>query len=202
MTGWRRTGALLVVAVVLVGCSVIESEQETERALEAAGYSGASVDVVMDGGDETVQVTYPPTGLDERAERVRAARAAEIVWDTLDVRVGEIVFYIEDTEYSAGELGYSRAGLEALFGPRPASAEEKSADDFREALVQAGVIALVVVLLVCALVLAGLVALVRRARRGRAGAEPAAAWVVIDEGVALPPVLAEGRETPAVPPPA
>lgn len=188
----RCRAALLALVTVLAGCSVIESELETQRALEAAGYAGASVDVVMDGGDEVVKVSYPPTGLDERAERVRAERAAEVVWDTLDLRIGELVFYIEDTEYSDGRLGYSRAGLEELFGPRPGSVEENSGDDFRAALVKAGVIALVVVLALCAAFLAVVFALIRRARRGRTPREPAAEWVVLEDGVSLPPVLADG----------
>jgi hypothetical protein len=106
-TGDRRrrpplVAALVVVAVVLTGCSALRATFDTDQALRRAGFSGARVSTHVNNGFTTVEVTGVSQG-DE------AQGAAGVVWRTFRYRIDAIV---------VGTQVFSRGQLQEVFGPR------------------------------------------------------------------------------------
>ena len=169
----RRAFAAFVVALlalVATGCAAIDAMQETQQALQDAGFRNASASWYSENGVEYVTVTWHSRG--ETAETLdeRSLAAAGVIW-----RVAPV--YFDHVEVSAVDFGdsirsrvYSRAELEREFGPRPPGLDRDAGELVNiRATVTTIVVAAVLGLALTTLVI---VVLVRRRREP----VPAAAW--------------------------
>ncbi|MCW2605868.1 MAG: hypothetical protein JWO60_561 [Frankiales bacterium] len=178
----RLVAGLLCLLTVLApaGPALAEDIYDIDATLEEAGFAEAYVDVVEadDGQRVTIDFDVSATA-DEKAYVDGARRAAEVVWDELEVQISTVdVQPTYAVTWLDGELpaaiSFTRRDLEGAFGPR---AEELDAagDPYgggSSTDVYLGDVAGAVVGAVVLLVLGGIglavVLLVRRDRRTRA----------------------------------
>jgi hypothetical protein len=168
--GDRGRLRLVVVAaaavLLLAGCDLATGTVRTATELQDAGIRNP--DLQYSNGDARLE--YDPAG--GPLERLREQdRAAEVIWQNLPFRLDSITVAARDRSDLIGERSYSRAVLEARFGPRPAGLDRSPGDIARRVLLWASV-AGVLVLLAMALI----IVLVVRAVRRRPAPQPAGAW--------------------------
>lgn len=170
MTAVRRRPGLLAVALAVIlalsACATVRSVARVTQLLQEKGYDDVALEMTSANGVRQVQVSYAGAGDGDDGEQRRATAAAELIWRELEVYFDELVFFVSGTSYDDGRLGYSRAGLTGLFGPRPPGLDER---DVGAALSSAArtttrVAAVTAVVLLVAILV--VVLLVRR-RRGR-----------------------------------
>jgi hypothetical protein len=172
MTNPGRRGRLRLLAVaaaavfLLAGCDLATGTVRTATELQDAGISNPDLQY----SDGEARLEYDPsTG---PLERLREQdRAAEVIWRNLPFRLDGITVAARDPGDLVGERTYSRAVLEARFGPRPAGLDRSPGDIARRVLVWASVAGLVVLLAVVLIIV-----LVVRAVRRRPAPQPAGAW--------------------------
>lgn len=174
----RAVAALALLLLLAAAPASADDIFAIDGRLQEAGLPEAVVDVLETDAAPRVVVDFDVRGRtpDDAAYRAQALQAAEVVWDHLEVRVGAVD--VQPT-YAApwldGQLppvvSYTRADLEAGFGPRPPELDEETdayaagGDGFVEDsyLLLPLLGGLVLLLLVAAVVL--LVVLVVRGRR-------------------------------------
>jgi hypothetical protein len=172
MTNPGRRGRLRLLAVaaaavfLLAGCDLATGTVRTATELQDAGISNP--DLQYDNGEARLEYD-PSTGPLERLQE--QDRAAEVIWRNLPFRLDGITVAARDRSDLVGERTYSRAVLEARFGPRPAGLDRSPGDIARRVLVWASVAGLVVLLAVVLIIV-----LVVRAVRRRPAPQPAGAW--------------------------
>jgi hypothetical protein len=162
-----RLVAVAVAAVLLLaGCDLATGTVRTATELQDAGIRNP--DLQYSDGDARLE--YDPAG--GPLERLREQdRAAEVIWENLPFRLDSITVAARDRSDLVGERSYSRAVLEARFGPRPAGLDRSPGDIARRVLLWASVAGVLVLL---AMVL--IIVLVVRAVRRRPAPQPAGAW--------------------------
>jgi hypothetical protein len=171
MTNPGPRGRLLVAVAVaavllLAGCDLATGTVRTATELQDAGIRNP--DLQYDNGEARLE--YDPVS--GPLERVREQdRAAEVIWENLPFRLDSITVAARDRSDPIGERDYSRAVLEARFGPRPAGLDRSPGDIARRVLLWASVAGVLVLL---AMVL--IIVLVVRAVRRRPAPQPAGAW--------------------------
>jgi hypothetical protein len=172
MTNPGRRGRLRLVAVavaavvLLAGCELATGTVRTATQLQDAGIGNP--DLQYNNGHARLEYD-PTTG---PLERLREQdRAAEVIWLNLPFRVDSITVAARDQSDLVGERSYSRAVLEARFGPRPAGLDSPAGDIARRVLLWASVAGVVVLLAVVLIIV-----LVVRAVRRRPTPQPAGAW--------------------------
>jgi hypothetical protein len=166
---WGRLRRLAVAAAavfLLAGCELATGTVRTATELQDAGISNPDIQY----SDGEARLEYDPsTG---PLERLREQdRAAEIIWRNLPFRLDTITVAARDQSGLVGERDYSRAVLEARFGPRPAGLDRSPGDIARRVLLWASVAGFVVLLAVVVIIV-----LVVRAVRRRPAPPPAGAW--------------------------
>jgi hypothetical protein len=172
MTNPGRRGRLRLVAAavaavfLLAGCDLATGTVRTATELQDAGIRNP--DLQYNNGDARLE--YDPTA--GPLERLREQdRAAEVIWRNLPFRLDGITVAARDRSDLIGERSYSRAMLEARFGPRPAGLDRSPGDIARRVLLWASVAGLLVLLAVVLIIV-----LVVRAVRRRPPPQPAGAW--------------------------
>jgi hypothetical protein len=165
--GRLRLLAVAVAAVVLLaGCDLATGTVRTATELQDAGIRNPDLQY----NDGEARLEYDPTTAP--LERLREQdRAAEVIWLNLPFRVDGITVAARDRSDLIGERSYSRAVLEARFGPRPAGLDRSPGDIARRVLLWASFAGL---LLLAAVIL--IIVLVVRAVRRRPPPQPAGAW--------------------------
>lgn len=159
--------AVVVAAVVvLAGCDLATGTVRTATELRDAGIRNP--DLQYDNG--TARVEFDPSA--GPMEQLREQdRAAAVIWRNLPFRVDRITVTARDQDGALAQRNYSRAVLEARFGPRPAGLDQSPGDIARRVLLWAtigGLLLLLVVVLIIVLVV--------RAVRRRPPPQPAGAW--------------------------
>ncbi len=123
----RRPHRLLVAVALLLAlaaCSTIGTLVHTTSVLENAGYDDVNISLISTDGIEQLDVRYQ--GIDDAVEEQRSRAAARIVWEELELYFDHLVFYVSGSaQYENARLGYTRAQLTGLFGPRPAGLDER-----------------------------------------------------------------------------
>jgi hypothetical protein len=123
--GTVATGVALG-GLVLAGCGRLAATRQirddTEAALERAGFESAGVDVPT-ADDSTLTVELDDGGTGEGA----AAQAAEVVWDNAPVELEAVEVTIGDGAPST----FTDDELESRFGTRPAMLEVRAAPSGR-----------------------------------------------------------------------
>lgn len=172
MTNPGRRGRLRLVAVavaavfLLAGCDLATGTVRTATELQDAGIRNP--DLQYNNGHARLEYD-PTTG---PLERLREQdRAAEVIWRNLPFRLDSITVAARDRSDFVGERSYSRAVLEARFGPRPAGLDRSAGDIGRRVLLWAGVAGVVLLLAVVLIIV-----LVVRAVRRRPPPQPTGAW--------------------------
>lgn len=172
MTNPGRRGRLRLLAAaaaavfLLAGCDLATGTVRTATELQDAGISNP--DLQYNNGEARLEYD-PSTGALERLRE--QDRAAEVIWRNLPFRLDGITVAARDQSDLVGERNYSRAVLEARFGPRPAGLDRSPGDIARRVLLWASVAGLVVLLAVVLIIV-----LVVRAVRRRPAPQPAGAW--------------------------
>jgi hypothetical protein len=165
--GHLRLLAVVVAAVALLaGCDLATGTVRTATELRDAGIHNP--DLQYDNG--VARVEFDPAGGPVEGLREQQ-RAAEVIWRNLPFRVDRITVTARGQDSLLAQRTYSRADLEARFGPRPAGLDRSPGDIARRVLLWAsiaGLLLLVVVVLIIALVV--------RAVRRRPPPQPAGAW--------------------------
>jgi len=164
-----RRGLVLVaaaaVAVLLAGCELATGTVRTATELQDAGIRNPNIQYERN----VARIEYDPTGgpLRRQAEQ---DRAAEIVWRNLPFRLDRVTIVAR----GAGPLDrrdYSRAALEARYGPRPAGLDRSPGDVARRVLLWAAVVGLLFLLAAVVTIV-----LVVRALRRQPPPQPAGPW--------------------------
>ncbi|HWL37087.1 MAG TPA: hypothetical protein VNQ77_12935 [Frankiaceae bacterium] len=175
--GRRRMAAFVVLLFALLasGCAVLDAMRDTEAALEAEGFRGASVIWSSVEGVETITVSWSSSVETTEGAESEGLRAAGVIW-----RVAPVYFDLVETDPISsfetdfvGTRVFSRAQLESEFGPRAPGLDE---DIGELANVRGYVIGFVVVLLLGAAVVAVIVVVLVRAARRRRAAAPQVAY--------------------------
>ena len=172
MTNPGRRGRLRLVAAavaavfLLAGCDLATGTVRTATELQDAGIQNP--DLQYNNGDARLE--YDPAS--GPLERLREQdQAAEVIWRNLPFRVDSITVAPRDRSDLVGERSYSRAVLEARFGPRPAGLDRSPGDIARRVLLWASLAGVLVLLAVVVIIV-----LVVRAVRRRPPPQPAGAW--------------------------
>jgi hypothetical protein len=172
MTNPGRRGRLRLVAVavaavfLLAGCDLATGTVRTATELEDAGISNP--DLQYNNGDARLEYDPTTAPLEQLQEQ---DRAAEVIWRNLPFRLDSITVAARDRSDLIGERSYSRAVLEARFGPRPAGLDRSPGDIARRVLLWASIAGLLVLVAVVLIIV-----LVVRAVRRRPPPQPAGAW--------------------------
>jgi hypothetical protein len=165
--GHLRLLAVVVAAVALLaGCDLATGTVRTATELRDAGIRNP--DLQYDNG--VARVEFDPAG--GPAEGLREQqRAAEVIWRNLPFRVDRITVTARGQDSLFAQRTFSRAELEARFGPRPAGLDHSPGDIARRVLLWASIAGLLLLLIVVLIVV-----LVVRAVRRRPPPQPAGAW--------------------------
>jgi hypothetical protein len=159
--------AVAVAAVVLLaGCDLATGTVRTATELQDAGIRNP--DLQYDNGEARLE--YDPVSGPLEALREQD-RAAEVIWENLPFRLDGITVAARDRSALIGERAYSRAVLEARFGPRPAGLDRSPGDIARRVLLWASIAGVLVLLAVVLIIV-----LVVRAVRRRPAPPPAGPW--------------------------
>jgi hypothetical protein len=162
----RLLAVVVMAAALLAGCDLATGTVRTATELRDAGIHNP--DLQYDNG--VARVEFDPAGGPVEGLREQQ-QAAEVIWRNLPFRVDRITVTARGQDSLLAQRTYSRADLEARFGPRPAGLDQSPGDIARRVLLWAsiaGLLLLVVVVLIIALVV--------RAVRRRPPPQPAGAW--------------------------
>jgi hypothetical protein len=164
--GHLRLLAVVVAVVLLAGCDLATGTVRTATELRDAGIRNP--DLQYDNG--VARVEFDPAGGPAEALR-EGNRAAEVIWRNLPFRVDRITVTARGQDSLFAQRAYSRADLEARFGPRPAGLDQSPGDIARRVLLWASIAGLLLLLVVVLIIV-----LVVRAVRRRPPPQPAGAW--------------------------
>ena len=162
----RLLAAVVVAVALLAGCDLATGTVRTATELRDAGIRNP--DLQYDNG--VARVEFDPAGGPAEALR-EGNRAAEVIWRNLPFRVDRITVTARGQDSLFAQRAYSRADLEARFGPRPAGLDASPGDIARRVLLWASIAGLLLLLVVVLIVV-----LVVRAVRRRPTPQPAGAW--------------------------
>jgi hypothetical protein len=165
MTRWRALVLLVTATALLAGCELATGTVQTASELQEAGIRNPNLN--YDGGTATLEYDADPNPLEARAEQ---DRAAAIIWRNLPFRIEQITVIANGAAFPS-RRDYPREVLQEEFGPRPADLDRSVEDIARQAILIAGVVALVLLLLIILVIV-----LVVRAVRRRPAPQPAGAW--------------------------
>jgi hypothetical protein len=167
VTRLGRMAAVVLLAVLLAGCSLISANSEIRGILEDQGVKPESVGVRTTNGVTTLTVAYRTAAPDVAGALIESRKVAEALWK--EAPVGFDVLRMEPS--GAGNLEHitlDAADLEGEFGPRP----EGAGGDLSGGIVRdLAVLAAVGLLLLVGIVVLVAV-LVRRSRRRRRQQQP------------------------------
>ena len=165
----RRKGALLPVALVLLamllaGCSLVKGAVEMQQDIQALGVTDVSVNHNVTNGTDTVQIGYTSAKTDEQSVGQETGQIQRVVWTKYPSPIDVMEVTVRAPQAGPGGSGVvtaTRAELEEAFGPRPADLDESPGNEILGGLLIAGLVFLLFIILVIVLI----VVLVRRSRR-------------------------------------
>jgi hypothetical protein len=169
--------AIVVVATLAAGCSIINALVTTRTSLSNAGWNVVSANIQSGTGygpDGALLVGVDYRGSLNMSAEQQAKQVAQVVWDNTPGRFSFLHVTIDDAPglRVSPSLVYSHPRLVALFGPRPGNLDANplvNLTGLEHAIAIGGVTALVVIILVTLLV----VWLVRRSHTRKAARLPA-----------------------------
>jgi hypothetical protein len=165
--GHLRLLAVVVAALALLaGCDLATGTVRTATELRDAGIRNP--DLQYDNG--VARVEFDPAGGPVEGLREQQ-RAAEVIWRNLPFRVDRITVTARGQDSLFAQRTFSRADLEARFGPRPAGLDQSPGDIARRVLLWASIAGLLLLVIVVLIIV-----LVVRAVRRRPPPQPAGAW--------------------------
>jgi hypothetical protein len=155
---------LIVLAVVLAGCSGITALQDTKSALQERGFGSVNVSPAGNSNDITVSVSVAADSSNATSDL-----AANVVWQSCHVRFDELQVTVHGTGGSESQNVYTFNKLQEMFGPRNPAWNK---DTLHGTLVRVGVIVIVVAVVIVVGSVIAIVAVRRKHRRQRAGQWP------------------------------
>jgi hypothetical protein len=162
LTRLGRVAAVVLLAALLAGCSLVSAYLEIRGIVRDAGVAPRGIDVSTSNGVTTLTVGYRTVATDEAAAVVESRRVAEALWDRAPV--GFDVLRLEPSgPGSLAPITVDAADLEDEFGPRPEGAGGDLTGGLLRDLAVAAAVGLVVLIGIVVLI----VLLVRRSRRRR-----------------------------------
>jgi hypothetical protein len=170
VTRLGRTSAVVLLAMLLAGCSFISANSEIRGILEDQGVKPESVGIQTTNGVTTLTVAYRTAAPDVAGALIESRKVAEALWK--EAPVGFDVLRMEPS--GAGNLEHitlDAADLEDEFGPRP----EGAGGDLTGGLMRDLAVVAVVGLLLLVGIVVLVVVLVTRSRRRRRQ-QPAQPW--------------------------
>lgn len=176
----RRVGTVLVgllATLLLAAPAVADDEFEVDGRLADAGLEEPFTTLLGFGRGVRVHVDYRSLSADQAAYEAEAREAAELIWQHLEYRVLAVdVAPTSGVVWRDGDVppavSLTRGDLEAEFGVRPQGLDD--ADPFAYEEFDTGPVAAVVGWSLLGLLVAGGIALIVWARRGKKA--PASSW--------------------------
>jgi predicted small secreted protein len=165
----RRKRALLPIAVVLLavvlsGCSLVKGAVEMQQDIEALGVTDVSVNHNVTNGTATLQIGYTSAKTDEQSVGQETGQIQRTAWTKYPAAFDVMELTVRAPQAGPGGSGVvtaTRAELEEAFGPRPAELDESPAGEILGGLAIFGLVVLLFIILAIVLI----VVLVRRSRR-------------------------------------